>query len=138
MNPNIPNNDGLQALRQVLDERESKTISTDTLVELSDIVLNNNYFEFNGETYRQKQGTAIETKMAPPYAILSMDKFERDFLERTELKPWVWWRYIDDVFLIWEHGEESLKDLFKMLNSSHPSLKFTWKYSSKSIDFLDV
>ena len=22
------------------------------------------------------------------------------------LKPKVWWRYIDDIFLLWEHGEE--------------------------------
>ena len=136
--PNIPNDEGLQALRHALDERENKTISTDTLIELSDIVLNNNYFEFNGETYRQKRGTAIGTKMAPPYAILFMDKFEKEFLEKIELKPWVWWRYIDDIFLVWEHGEESLKEFFETLNSSHPSMKFTWKYSSETIDFLDV
>ena len=136
--PNIPNNEGLQALRHALDERETKTISTDTLVELSDTVLNNNFFEFDGKIYRQKRGTAIGTKMAPSYAILFMDKFERDFLGKTELKPYVWWRYIDDIFMVWEHGEEALKEFLQKLNSTHPSMKFTWKYSSETIDFLDV
>ena len=56
---------------------------------------------------RFEQGTAIGTKMAPSYAILFMDALERGILDGSELKPSVWWRYIDDVFLIWEHGEES-------------------------------
>ena len=28
-------------------------------------------------------------------------------------KPLVWWRYIDDIFMIWQHGEEKLKKVFK-------------------------
>ena len=53
--------------------------------------------------------------MAPPYAILfdldnlDLDNLEKRILENTTLKPYVWWRYIDDVFLIWKHGEEALK-----------------------------
>ena len=68
--PHIPHNEGLEALKDVLDERENKTISTDSLIELSDIVLNNNFFEFNSDTYKQKRGAAIGTKMAPSYAIV--------------------------------------------------------------------
>ena len=136
--PHIPNNEGLDALKKALDEREDKTISTESLIELSDIVLNNNFFEFNSHTYKQKQGTAIGTKMAPSYAILFMDKLEKELLENSDLKPWMWWRYIDDIFMIWEHGEEELKIFLEKLNTSHPSIKFTWKYSPKTIDFLDV
>ena len=36
VHPNNPNNEGLQALRHALDERESKIISRGTLLELSD------------------------------------------------------------------------------------------------------
>ena len=43
-------------------------MTTDTLVGLASFVLNNNYIEFNGKIYRQKQGTAIGTKFAPAYA----------------------------------------------------------------------
>jgi len=43
-------------------------------------VLKNNIFEHNEQTFKQKQGTAIGTKMAPPYAILFMDFLERNFL----------------------------------------------------------
>ena len=69
---------------------------------------------------------------------MSLDKFERDFLGESDIKPWIWWRYIDDIFAIWEHGEESLKTFLEKLNTFHRSIKFTWKYSPKTIDFLDV
>ena len=50
----------------------------------------------------------------------------------------VWWRYIDDIFFIWEHGEESLKNFIENLNSFHSTIKFTAEKSKKSVNFLDV
>ena len=50
----------------------------------------------------------------------------------------VWWRYIDDVFTIWTHGEDSLKEFIAYLNDIHPTLKFTFKYSKTQTEFLDV
>ena len=45
---------------------ENKQISSDTLVELAEIVLKNNIFEFDETTFKQKRGTAIRTTFAPP------------------------------------------------------------------------
>ena len=53
-------------------------------------------------------------------------------------KPLVWWRYIDDIFMIWQHGEEKLKEFLKILNSCHPTIKFTAEYSLDKVNFLDV
>ena len=92
-------------------------ISTETLVKLTELVLKNNIFEHDWDFYKQKQGTAIGTKMAPPYAIYFMDELERKILERSSLKPHVWWRYIDDIFLIWEYREESLMRFLDYMNS---------------------
>jgi len=82
-------------------------------LELTELVLKNNIFEHDNRFFKQKQGTAIGTKLAPPYAILFMDDLEQKLLESSPLKPFVWWRYIDDVFLIWQHGEESLKQFLE-------------------------
>jgi hypothetical protein len=35
------------------------------LIEMATLILENNYFEFDGKIYWQKQGTAIGTKFAP-------------------------------------------------------------------------
>ena len=136
--PNIPHEDGLEALRKSLDSRDSPKISTDTLMDLAELVLKNNFFTHNEETYHQKSGTAIGTKFAPSYAIITMGDFEEKALDGAELKPWLWWRYIDDIFMVWEHGEESLLEFITYLNNLHPTIKFTYKYSRESIEFLDV
>ena len=73
--------------------------------------------------------------MAPSFF---MDALERGILDGSELKPSVWCPYIDDVFLIWENREESLKQSLDYLNSCHPSIKFTANYSSEAVEFLDV
>ena len=98
--PNIPHDEGIAAVKKALERRDDKSISSESLLELTELVLKNNIFEHNGEFFKQKQGTAIGTKMAPPYAILFMDELENTIIEGFRLKPYVWWRYIDDIFLI--------------------------------------
>ena len=100
-----------------------------------------NNFSFNNEHYLQVHGTAMGTRMAPSYANLFMGKFEQHAIENAPLKPFVWWRFIDDVFMIWTEGEEHLKDFIRYLNSIHASIQFTHEYSNSShqtLPFLDV
>ena len=63
---NIPNEEGLLFLKKVLDKRRNKTVFTESLIELAEIVLRNNYFEFNDRFKKQKEDTAIGTKFALP------------------------------------------------------------------------
>ena len=102
--PNIPHGEGLASHYKFLETRENKQIPSDTLAETAEIVLKNNIFEFDEKTFQQKRGTAIATKFPPPYAILFMADLEEKLLESFEKKTMIWWRYIDDIFLIWEHG----------------------------------
>ena len=66
-----------------------------------------------------------------------MADLEEKLLERFE-KPMIWWRYIDDIFFIWEHGEESLKVFIEQVNMFHSTVKFTAEYLKKEVNFLDV
>ena len=42
-----------------------------------------------------------------------MAELEEEILSEIELKPYLWWRYIDDIFFLWEHGEEKLKEFIE-------------------------
>ena len=136
--PNIPHGEDLAFLKNVLDSRVDKQVKTDTFIELTEIVLKNNIFEFSDKTYKQIRGTAIGTKFAPPYAVLFMEALEEKILSKVQKKPSVWWRYIDDIFFIWEHGEESLKEFTNEINSFHPTIKFTADWSREKANFLDA
>ena len=50
----------------------------------------------------------------------------------------IWWRYIDETFFIWEHGEESLRDAIDQVKLFHPTIKFTAEYSKEEVNFLDL
>ena len=89
--PSIPHEAGLKALKNALDNRENKSISTEDLIKMARFVLQNNYFEFNGIVKQQILGTAIGTKFAPMYACIFMDKLETDFLNMQEYLLLVWY-----------------------------------------------
>ena len=90
------------------------------------------------KTLKQKRETAIGTKFAPPYSILFMAELEEEILRKAEFKPYLWWMYIDDIFFLWEHGEEKLKSFTDNINKMHRTIKFTADWSKTSIIFLDV
>ena len=73
-----------------------------------------------------------------PYAIIFVDSLQEDILTSSPLKPLVWWRYNDDIFMVWEHGEEDLKKFLETLNFYHPTIKFTAEYSRTKMKFLNV
>ena len=88
-----------------------------------------------------KHGTAMGTRMAPSYANLFMGKFEQQAIDNSLLKLFIWWRFIDDIVMIWTHGEEHLKSFIGFRNSIHPSMKFTHEYSNsphQTLPFIDV
>ena len=136
--PNISHEDGLVAMRKALDALEDQTVSTHSLTELAECILKNNIFEHNTSSYKQLRGTAIGTKMAPSYAIIFMGDFLKEKLKDCDLKPLAWWRYIDDIFMLWQHGEKELEKFLEFLNCYHPTIKFTANYSRKEVNFLDV
>ena len=47
-------------------------------------------------------------------------------------------RFIDDIVLLWNGSETQLLDFITRLNSRHPTMKFDFKYSKPSIEFLDT
>ena len=93
-------------MKDALDNRENKFVSTEDLIKMARFVLQNNYFELNGIAKQQISGTAIDTKFALTYACIFIDKLETDFLNTQEYLTLVWYRYIDDIVFIWTHGEE--------------------------------
>ena len=67
-----------------------------------------------------------------------MAALEEKTLNKVKKKPNVWWRYIDDIFFIWGHGEEQLKEFINQINSFHPTIKFITDWSKEKVNFLDV
>ena len=135
---NIPQDEGTNACLDAIEAAEASHIPRNALRQLFDIVLRCNVFSFNGQIYQQIQGTAMGTKMAPSYANLFMDRFERAFLAQEPILPLVWKRYIDDILCIWTGTRSELDGFLDRLNKAHRTLRFTWSISNERIEFLDL
>jgi len=138
---NIPNEESLQVALSTLnthrDDREENLKNTH-ITALLKLVLTCNNFEFNGQHFLQTQGVAMGTKVAPTIANLVMGAFEDKYVYTHNPAPLIWFRYIDDNFMIWQHGLTALDSFLTHLNTCHPTLKFTHEASPDAVTFLDT
>ncbi len=141
--PSIAIEDGLcqGGLRMHKYRDRFKKPSTTALLRLMRLVLEQNNFQFNGVNYQQIAGIAMGTRMAPQFANLYMAQFEEKYVYhyKPDLEKY-WFRFIDDVFLLWHHGEEELKKFLKYLNNCHKqkTIQFSSEYSVEGVPFLDT
>ena len=80
----------------------------------------------------------LGTKMAPSCANLFMGVLEKQMLSSYKHKPLVYFRYIDDIFMIWTDGEDSLNDFLTHYNNQNKNIQLEQTISNTSIPFLDV
>ena len=119
------------------NRRHLLPLNPNLLIQLLHINVNHNYFEFGTNIFQQTKGTAMGAAFSPTIANIFKSITLRHFL-RTQQQPLLLKRYIDDIILIWNDNEESLKHFLTALNTYHPSLRFTYTYSANSTDFLDL
>ena len=87
---NIKHEEGIEALKSWLIKNGTDREKSEFIGTLAKLVLTSNYFTFNGKMYLQKQGTAMETRMAPNYAIIFMHSVKQEILKNSKLKPMIW------------------------------------------------
>ena len=134
---NIPHDDGIKAFDHLMSEM-GKSQAGSVISKLINLVLTKNNFQFNGENYLQVLGTAMGTRMAPSFTSLFMGKLEMDFLDSCDKTPLIWLRFLDDIFMVWNHKEQEFHEFISEINKFHDTIKFTFNYSNKEATFLDV
>jgi len=96
-------------------------------------------FQYQDSFYEQVEGATTGSPLSPIVANIYMEYFEEMALESAQLRPRVWRRYVDDTFVIWQHGSPSKQSFLEHLNSQQDPIKFTIEEEQDSkIAFLDV
>lgn len=147
---NIPHDYGLEAIAYWLDnynELLPERIDKELIIKGLRFILENNFFMFDNDTYRQKSGTAMGTKVAPTYANLVMGYLEIKLYNEIsnvfgiDFKNYLlenWKRYLDDCFILWSKSTEDLDQFKCILNGLNENLQFTMESSTTKLAFLDI
>ena len=80
---NIQREDGVEAVRKALETCKDKTVPDSLILELLDLVLKYNIFEFDGELFLQLIGTAMGTRAAPNVADIFMSYLDADIKKKA-------------------------------------------------------
>ena len=113
-------------------------IPDEHLLKLLKICLTRNDFYFNEQYYLQIKGTAMGKRFAPSGANIFMAEWEQQVMTKVTYKLDICFRYLDDIYFLWDYGKECLEDFFKILNRDHPCVSLKHETSLQSVDFLDV
>lgn len=112
-------------------------ITPGDLLQLLRIIVDNTYFTFLQNTFKQVSGLPMGSSLSGILAIAYMDKLERHTLS-TCYSYLLFTRYIDDILIITYSREEAI-NIFHKFNNADPNLKFTIEHpdSSESLSLLD-
>ena len=134
--PSIDTTIGLAVLRIVLVKYSRfSTTFISLLMDVLEIILRFNIFEFDGDFFLQTRGTAMGTPVAPAYANLFLFGLEADFF--LDYSGIIFFRrYIDDLFFI--VSRISVEYVVNTLNNLCPGLSFTYSISDYKAVFLDL
>ena len=134
---NIPNEEGISVVKNLLQRKQSKLTTVITAFLWLILTLNN--FIFNGTNFLQTSGVAMGTKCAVIYANLFMSHFEENHIYQLIAGKCPFYkRFIDDIFLLWTGTFDELLIFVEEFNKLHPTIKFDAKHSKTTVEFLDT
>lgn len=135
---NIDIDEGIQAIKNIFTKYRDKKRPDKELLQLLDINLRKNDFEFDKEFYLQIKGTAMGKKFAPAYANIFMAEWETSALAACPKKPLHYYRFLDDIWGVWPHSRGDFEEFLTSLNNHNPSIKLKATTNDSTVDFLDT
>jgi len=140
--PSINIADGLTSLRIALTRTKYPNHKSALLLDLTKWVLENNYIEFDKQTYKQIKGTAMGSPVSVAFACIHLAIIENEAFQIMKAQhiplPLLYLRYIDDIFAIWP-SEQSCLQFIELFNSRRQGIKvLTPSTSSHEVIFLDL
>ena len=136
---NVPTQDVINFIGRKIDSGDIVVpIPKHSFIELIELCVNNNVFQFQNEFYRQKFGISMGSPLSPVLANLYMEYFESELLPSITPQPILWYRYVDDIIALWPNDKD-FDAFFDQVNNLAPSIKFTTEWEVEgSMPFLDT
>ena len=107
------NTAGLATVKQAFSNVDDPDRSDKDSLELLDVSLKYDDFQFNSEFYLQIHGTTFTSN----YANISVAEWEKQALRKCTKLPLIYLRYLDDIFGMGSHGDAEFQIFLDTLNN---------------------
>ena len=108
------------------------------ILQLLQLLLKNNDFTFNNNTYLQTIGAAMGYPTSPSCADIYLEHFDSSLTSTYHDSIQLYFRFLDDIFFTWTGTLDQLTDLTTFANSIIPDIHITLTVRHHSITFLDT
>ncbi|CAD5126909.1 DgyrCDS14925 [Dimorphilus gyrociliatus] len=138
----IDTHSGLNAIEYFLEKYspfgKDNQIFKEFIINTLKYSLHRNHFLFNGQFYLQKLGCAMGQSYAPAYANIWMAWIEETIIANFQPFPFLYKRYLDDIFIIWTDSKKEFDIFYAKINNIKKNLKFKVQIEKSKISFLDL
>ena len=117
LHTNIPNNEGIAAVKRKHDNFTQKTVATKVITTFLALILTLNNFTFNSKFYLQIKGCAMGTICSTAYANILVSEFEERYIyPLIKNKSSSYLRFIDDIFMVRTKSESEITSFLNEIN----------------------
>ena len=118
----VPPGEAIQAVLDHIDnEHVSLPLNSRHIAAILEVILNNTFFTFNDQTYRQVSGLPMGSSISGLLAITFMNRLENGPL--TNCRVALYKRYVDDCCLLTTDRTEAEK-ILNVMNQQHNNIRF--------------
>lgn len=140
--PSVPSNECLPLIRDILASVDLNSEFVDMYMDCLMVCLNQNFFKFDNKFYKQEDGLSMGNSLSPLLSEIFLDNMERNYIAKNTIfqnNIIAWYRYVDDIFCIFNGNENQLNDFLIFINNIHNSINFTFEKSrDDGLPFLDL
>jgi len=113
-------------------ERNPDSVHPDKqLLELLEITLHTNYFQFAGRLFLQTRDMAMGKRYVPSLANIFLQRFDAAAQDGFHIKPLIYGRFLDDIFFLWFGSRVQLTAYWQYLNG--PMSGMVWRCTQAAV-----
>ena len=137
MIPQIERALSLKKMIYFLSLKQVSTLKIETIIRLSRLVMQSNYFSFHDKYYHQVRGGAMGSPLTLTIANCYMFFFERQIVKQIQNSGGLYLRYIDDIFIMVNWPERHLIKQIESWNTFDENIVLKAHIGSTA-NFLDL
>ncbi len=115
------------------------TLTNKGIMKLLEHVLDQCFFTWDGALFKQKSGLPMGGRLSPILSNLFMEDLEFKALSSAQSVPRLYFRYVDDVVIVWNEEKGSYHLFLDVLNQQDPNIVLTAESEQNgSLPYLDI